>query len=86
MTDIAIIGGGIAGVTAAAHLAPHGNVSLLEQEGVAFDVTSYREEPTGRIFEGVGIEPDVVVATKRADFATTDPVLDTALEILRSDQ
>ena len=32
MTDFVVIGGGIAGVSAAAHLAPHGKVSLLEQE------------------------------------------------------
>jgi D-arginine dehydrogenase len=32
VTDFVVIGGGIAGVSAAAHLAPHGRVSLLEQE------------------------------------------------------
>lgn len=32
MTDFVIIGGGIAGVSAAAHLAPHGSVHLLEKE------------------------------------------------------
>lgn len=32
MTDFAVIGGGIAGVAAAAHLAPHGSVTLLEME------------------------------------------------------
>lgn len=32
MTDFVVIGGGIAGVSAAAHLAPHGSVILLEQE------------------------------------------------------
>ena len=32
MTDIVVIGGGIAGVSAAAHLAPHGSVHLLEKE------------------------------------------------------
>lgn len=32
MTDIVVIGGGIAGVAAAAHLAPHGSVTLLEAE------------------------------------------------------
>lgn len=30
--DFLVIGGGIAGVSAAAHLAPHGSVTLLEQE------------------------------------------------------
>ena len=33
MIDFAVIGGGIAGVSAAAHLAPHGSVTLLELEG-----------------------------------------------------
>lgn len=32
MTHFAVIGGGIAGVSAAAHLAPHGTVDLLEKE------------------------------------------------------
>lgn len=32
MTDFVVIGGGIAGVSAAAHLAPHGSVYLLEKE------------------------------------------------------
>jgi D-arginine dehydrogenase len=32
VTDFVVIGGGIAGVSAAAHLAPHGSVTLLEME------------------------------------------------------
>ena len=32
MNDIVIIGGGIAGVSVAARLAPHANVTLLEAE------------------------------------------------------
>ena len=32
MTDIVIIGGGIAGLSVAARLAPHANVTLLEAE------------------------------------------------------
>jgi D-arginine dehydrogenase len=32
MTDFVVIGGGIAGVSAAAHLAPHGSVTVLEME------------------------------------------------------
>ena len=32
MTDFVVIGGGIAGVSATAHLAPHGSVMLLEME------------------------------------------------------
>ncbi|MGA7281536.1 MAG: FAD-dependent oxidoreductase, partial [Acidimicrobiia bacterium] len=32
MTDFVVIGGGMAGVSAAAHLAPHGSVILLEAE------------------------------------------------------
>jgi len=30
--DVLVIGGGIAGVSAAAHLAPHGSVLLAERE------------------------------------------------------
>lgn len=32
MTDIIIIGGGVAGLSAAAHLAPHASITLLERE------------------------------------------------------
>ena len=40
MTDFVVIGGGIAGVSAAAHLAPHGSVTLLEMEStLAFHTT-----------------------------------------------
>ena len=40
MTDFAVIGGGIAGVSAAAHLAPHGSVTLFETErALAFHTT-----------------------------------------------
>ncbi|MGH8916364.1 MAG: NAD(P)/FAD-dependent oxidoreductase [Acidimicrobiia bacterium] len=40
MTDFIVIGGGIAGVSAAAHLAPHGSVTLLEMEpSLAFHTT-----------------------------------------------
>jgi D-arginine dehydrogenase len=40
MTDFVVIGGGIAGVSAAAHLAPHGSVTLLEAERtLAFHTT-----------------------------------------------
>lgn len=40
--DFVVVGGGIAGVSAAAHLAPHGSVVLLEQE------TSLAYHTTGR--------------------------------------
>jgi D-arginine dehydrogenase len=40
VTDFAVIGGGIAGVSAAAHLAPHGSVTLFESErALAFHTT-----------------------------------------------
>jgi D-arginine dehydrogenase len=40
VTDVVVIGGGIAGVSAAAHLAPHRSVSLLEMEqSLAFHTT-----------------------------------------------
>lgn len=42
MTDFVVIGGGIAGAAAAAHLAPHGSVVLLEKE------TSLAYHTTGR--------------------------------------
>lgn len=42
MTDFVVVGGGIAGVAAAAGLAPHGSVTLLEMEG------SLAQHTTGR--------------------------------------
>ena len=40
MPDFVVIGGGIAGVAAAAHLAPHGEVTILEMEAtLAFHTT-----------------------------------------------
>lgn len=40
MSDFVVVGGGIAGVAAAAHLAPHGRVTLLEMESsLAFHTT-----------------------------------------------
>ncbi len=40
MTDFVVVGGGIAGVSAAAALAPHGKVTLVEMEGsLAFHTT-----------------------------------------------
>ena len=40
MTDFVVVGGGIAGLSAAAHLAPHGSVTLLEMEqSLAFHTT-----------------------------------------------
>ena len=40
--------------------------------------------PDGTCFEGVGVPPDVEVAVNSSDFATTDPVLERALETLRT--
>ena len=42
VTDFVVIGGGIAGVSAAAHLAPHGSVTLVEME------PALAYHPTGR--------------------------------------
>ncbi len=46
MTDFVVIGGGIAGVSAAAHLAPHGSVVLLEQEATLAYHTTGRSAAT----------------------------------------
>jgi D-arginine dehydrogenase len=42
VTDFVVVGGGIAGVSAAAHLAPHGSVVLLEKENTLAYHTSGR--------------------------------------------
>ena len=52
--------------------------------GIAVFLPSWKAmSPDGRTFEGVGIPPDVEVKTKPTDFATTDPVIDAALKLLR---
>lgn len=52
--------------------------------GLVAMVPSWRDlSMDGKGLEGVGVEPDVVVETKPADFAATDPVLAKALEMLR---
>ena len=40
--------------------------------------------PDGTCFEGVGIAPDVEVAVDPAELATRDPILERALELLRT--
>jgi hypothetical protein len=55
--------------------------------GVTAFVPSWRSlVPDGSELEGVGITPDIEVATKTADFQNADPVLTKALAILRSRQ
>lgn len=46
MTDFVVIGGGIAGASAAAHLAPHGSVVLLETEATLAYHTTGRSAAT----------------------------------------
>lgn len=51
--------------------------------GVTINVPSWRAMlPTGEVFEGKGIKPDITVKTKRTDFMTGDPVLQRALKEL----
>jgi len=73
MWDFAIIGGGIAGLTAAAHLAPLGRVLLLEGEGVLGHHTSGR---SAALYEAEYGAP-ATVAVARASLAEFE-----ALEIL----
>ena len=76
--DIAVIGGGIAGATAAAQLARHRSVALLEQESeLAFHTTSrsaamFFESDDDGIF-------DRFVAASRPFFDTNHPELDAPL-------
>lgn len=53
--------------------------------GVIVFLPSWRDLfPDGRPLEGVGVSPDVEVETTPDDFVTIDPVLDAALDLLRS--
>lgn len=58
MTDFVVIGGGIAGVSAAAHLAPHGSVTLLETERtLAFHTTGRSAAMYVANYGGQGTRP-----------------------------
>jgi len=53
--------------------------------GVTLYLPSWRAMTLdGRRFEGLGIDPDVLVETDPDDFSRTDPVLDRALGVLRA--
>ncbi|HEU4915764.1 MAG TPA: FAD-binding oxidoreductase [Acidimicrobiia bacterium] len=58
MTDFVVIGGGIAGVSAAAHLAPNGSVTLLETERtLAFHTTGRSAAMYVANYGGKGTRP-----------------------------
>jgi D-arginine dehydrogenase len=64
VTDFVVIGGGIAGVSAAAHLAPHGSVTLLETERIlAFHTTGRSAAMYVANYGGQGTRP-LAVASK----------------------
>ncbi len=63
MTDVVVIGGGIAGVSAAAHLAPHGSVTLLEMEqSLAFHTTGRSAAIFVANYGGEGSRPLVLAS------------------------
>lgn len=80
MTDFVVIGGGIAGVSAAAHLAPHGSVVLLETESsLAYHTTGRSAAIYIVNYGGAGSRP-LALASKDflenpPDFAADDPLL-----------
>lgn len=58
MTDIVVIGGGIAGVTAAAHLSPNASVTLLEmEESLAYHTTGRSAALLVVNYGGQGVRP-----------------------------
>lgn len=58
MIDFAVVGGGIAGVSAAAHLAPHGSVTLFEAEPTLAYHTTGRSAATFVVnYGGQGARP-----------------------------
>lgn len=63
MTDFVVIGGGIAGVAAAAHLAPHGSVTLLEMErSLAYHTTGRSAAMLVENYGSAGARPLVKAA------------------------
>jgi D-arginine dehydrogenase len=71
MTDFVVIGGGIAGVSAAAHLAPHGSVTLLETERtLAFHTTGRSAAMYVANYGGQGSRP---LATASREFLERPP-------------
>jgi D-arginine dehydrogenase len=66
MTDIIVVGGGIAGLSAAARLAPHAKVTLLEQESSTGYHTSGR---SAALFEeNYGLPSTVALNTASKDY------------------
>lgn len=76
--DIAVIGGGIAGATAAAHLAPHASLVLLEQEGELAHHTTSRSAALFFESDDDGIF-DQLVPASRSFFDADHPELDAPL-------
>lgn len=80
MTDFVVIGGGIAGVSAAAHLAPHGSVVLLEQEpSLAYHTTGRSAALFTINYGGPGSRPLARASAQffdaPPDYATDTPLL-----------
>ena len=80
MTDFVVIGGGIAGVSAAAHLAPHGSVVLLEQEATLAYHTTGRSAALFIVnYGGAGSRPLARASAqffdRPPDYATDAPLL-----------
>ena len=69
MSDIIVIGGGIAGISAAARLAPHGTVTVLEGESALGYHASGR---SAALFEAnYGLPPTVALSVASADYHKT---------------
>lgn len=93
MKDFVVIGGGIAGVSAAAHLAPYGSVVLLEQEATLAYHTTGRSAATFIVnYGGPGSRPLARASAhffdKPPDYATDAPLLSDrgALWVARPEQ
>lgn len=93
MPDFVVIGGGIAGVSAAAHLAPHGSVALLEQEATLASHTTGRSAAIFIVNYGAPGSRPLALGSRQfletpPEYATDAPLLSErgALWVARPDQ
>jgi len=52
--------------------------------GVTVYLSSWEDQlPDGMVLEGRGVRPDTIIKTDLRDFETSDPILDSAVKLMR---